>query len=107
MATAKEMYQCQREYCGYVYNPDEGDPKRDVKAGTGFGNLPDDWTCPFCGAEKKNFKPLAGPGSVLWENIRNWPGFKEKDWSEIEKHIASGDTQAYSPVAERARGKMV
>jgi len=26
--------------------------------------LPDDWKCPVCGAGKKMFKPLAGPGSA-------------------------------------------
>lgn len=107
MAKANEMFQCQMHYCGYVYNPDEGDPKRGITAGTKFGELPDDWTCPFCGAEKKDFKPLAGPGSVLWENVRNWPGLKDKQWEEIEKRIASGDVQGYSPVAQRAKGKMV
>ena len=31
-------------------------------------NLPDDWKCPICGAGKKMFRPLAGPGSVADES---------------------------------------
>jgi rubredoxin len=33
--------------------------------GTQFEDLPEDWKCPVCGAGKKMFKPLMGPGSVL------------------------------------------
>ena len=43
--------------CGYVYDPAQGDPDGDVAAGTPFDDLPDDWTCPVCGASKKHFWP--------------------------------------------------
>ena len=43
--------------CGYVYDPDEGDPESGVPAGTPFESLPDDWTCPVCGAPKEEFEP--------------------------------------------------
>jgi rubredoxin len=42
--------------CGYVYDPGEGDPDNGVKPGTSFENLPDDWTCPVCGAGKDDFE---------------------------------------------------
>ncbi len=42
--------------CGYVYNPEEGDPDKDIDPGTAFEDLPDDWTCPICGAEKGEFE---------------------------------------------------
>ncbi|MFO7817812.1 MAG: rubredoxin [Thermodesulfobacteriota bacterium] len=41
--------------CGYVYDPAEGDPENDVPAGTAFEDVPDDWTCPVCGAGKEQF----------------------------------------------------
>jgi len=44
--------------CGYEYNPEEGDPDNAVPPGTAFDDLPDDWTCPVCGASKKYFEPL-------------------------------------------------
>ena len=42
--------------CGYVYDPAEGDPDGGIKPGTAFEDLPDDWTCPICGAEKSEFE---------------------------------------------------
>jgi len=41
--------------CGYVYDPAGGDPDNGVEPGTEFKNLPDDWVCPVCGAEKNQF----------------------------------------------------
>ena len=49
-------YECQ--ICGYVYDPEVGDPENNVKPGTPFENLPDDWVCPVCGAGKGEFKKL-------------------------------------------------
>ncbi|MDD3249050.1 MAG: rubredoxin [Smithellaceae bacterium] len=42
--------------CGYVYDPAEGDPENGVEPGTRFEDIPDSWTCPLCGAEKKMFE---------------------------------------------------
>ncbi len=47
-------YQC--TVCGYIYDPDQGDPDRGIGPGTSFDDLPDDWTCPVCGAAKDMFK---------------------------------------------------
>jgi len=41
--------------CGYVYDPDVGDPDNGVKPGTPFDDLPDNWVCPVCGAGKDQF----------------------------------------------------
>ena len=41
--------------CGYVYDPAEGDPDNGIDPGTSFEDLPDDWECPICGAEKADF----------------------------------------------------
>lgn len=43
--------------CGYVYDPEQGDSEGGIAAGTSFEDLPDDWTCPVCGAEKDQFEP--------------------------------------------------
>lgn len=42
--------------CGYVYDPEEGDPGNGVAAGTPFEEIPDEWTCPLCGAPKSDFE---------------------------------------------------
>ncbi len=48
-------YVCQ--VCGYVYDPAVGDPDNGVKPGTAFADLPADWSCPICGADKDSFSP--------------------------------------------------
>lgn len=53
--TVMKKYVC--EVCGYVYDPADGDPDHDAPAGTPFEKLPDDWTCPVCGATKDQFSP--------------------------------------------------
>jgi rubredoxin len=42
--------------CGYVYDPAEGDAGNGIEPGTAFEDLPDDWTCPPCGATKNMFE---------------------------------------------------
>ena len=49
-----EKYVC--TVCGYVYDPEEGDPDSGIKPGTPFEELPDDWVCPICGAGKDDFE---------------------------------------------------
>ena len=43
--------------CDYIYDPAAGDPANGVAPGTAFENLPADWACPLCGADKSNFEP--------------------------------------------------
>ena len=42
--------------CGYVYDPEVGDPENEIAPGTPFEQLPDDWVCPLCGVGKEDFK---------------------------------------------------
>lgn len=49
-----KKYQCTA--CNYVYDPEKGDPDNDVPPGTAFEDLPDDWICPLCGADKDFFE---------------------------------------------------
>lgn len=44
--------------CGEVYDPAVGDPENGIEPGTAFENLPDDWVCPVCRAEKEQFEPI-------------------------------------------------
>ena len=45
------------DICGYVYDPAKGDTENGVPPGTEFDSLPEDWTCPVCGAQKDSFAP--------------------------------------------------
>jgi rubredoxin len=51
-----EKWQC--TVCGYIYNPNEGDPGNNVNPGTPFEELPEDWVCPVCGASKEQFEEI-------------------------------------------------
>jgi rubredoxin len=42
--------------CGYIYDPEVGDPDAGVSPGTAFEDLPDDWVCPLCGVGKELFE---------------------------------------------------
>jgi len=45
--------------CGYIYDPERGDPDSGVESGTPFKELPDDWGCPLCGVPKNMFKKIS------------------------------------------------
>ncbi|MFH1378930.1 MAG: rubredoxin [bacterium] len=49
-------YKC--TVCEYVYDPEEGDPDHDIKPGTAFEDLPEDWVCPQCGVGKDMFEKI-------------------------------------------------
>ncbi len=44
--------------CGYVYDPEVGDPDSGIEPGTAFEDLPEDWVCPECGVGKEDFEKL-------------------------------------------------
>ena len=41
--------------CSYIYDPFVGEKDSDIPPGVPFEALPDDWTCPECGAERSDF----------------------------------------------------
>ena len=51
-----EKYKC--TVCGYIYDPEKGDPDTGISSGTPFNKLPDDWVCPACGAPKDMFEKV-------------------------------------------------
>ena len=51
-----QKYVC--DACGYVYDPEVGDPDNGVDPGTPFDAVPDSWLCPECGVPKSEFSPV-------------------------------------------------
>lgn len=41
--------------CGYVYDEAVGDPDNYIEPGTKWEDVPDDFSCPICGAGKDAF----------------------------------------------------
>lgn len=44
--------------CGFVYDPELGDPEHDIAPGTAWEDVPEDWTCPQCGVDKSMFEAV-------------------------------------------------
>ena len=42
--------------CGYIYDPEQGDPIGGIAPGTAWEDIPDDWKCPACGNPKSDFE---------------------------------------------------
>lgn len=41
--------------CGWEYDEEKGAPEYRIESGTKFEDLPEDFECPLCGADKENF----------------------------------------------------
>lgn len=50
-----KCYECP---CGYVYDPEKGDPDNGIAPGTAWEDVAEDWTCPICGLDKDSFNEL-------------------------------------------------
>jgi rubredoxin len=46
------------DVCGYIYDPEVGDPDNGVEPGTAFTDVPEDWLCPLCGVGKDEFSEV-------------------------------------------------
>lgn len=42
--------------CGFVYEEAAGHPESGIPPGTVWADVPEDWTCPDCGAPKSSFE---------------------------------------------------
>lgn len=49
-------YRC--TVCGYIYDPERGDPDGGIKPGTSFEAIPERWVCPMCGVAKSDFEKV-------------------------------------------------
>jgi flavin reductase (DIM6/NTAB) family NADH-FMN oxidoreductase RutF/rubredoxin len=56
--TVSKMAKYKCSVCGYVYDPELGDPDGGIKPGTPFEQIPDGWVCPVCGASKDQFEKV-------------------------------------------------
>ncbi len=47
LEAASGRYRCLA--CGYIYDPERGEPKNGISPGTAFEDLPESYVCPVCG----------------------------------------------------------
>lgn len=60
-----KLFRCLQ--CGFEYDEALGWPDEDIAPGTRWDEIPDDWSCPDCGAAKADFEMVevgAGPASL-------------------------------------------
>lgn len=43
-------------FCEFIYDEALGMPDEGIPAGTRWEDVPDDWYCPQCGAEKSDYE---------------------------------------------------
>ncbi len=84
-AKTLERYECRA--CGYVYEPEKGDSKRDIPPGTLFTELPLDWRCPVCGARTTAFTNLGPVGSPSGFNENLRYGLGVNRLTPVQKNI--------------------
>lgn len=56
MADDFSLWRCR--VCGFIYDEAVGLPEEGIAPGTRWQDLPDDWVCPDCGAQKEEFDLL-------------------------------------------------
>ena len=59
--------------CGYVYDPEIGDPDSGIKPGTSWDDVPEDWVCPtLCGIFNFSFFQFAEMWDLkMWDFIKS------------------------------------
>ena len=50
--------------CGFEYDEEKGWPEDGIAPGTRWDDIPDDWSCPDCGAAKSDFEMVEVARSV-------------------------------------------
>jgi len=63
----KQLWVCTS--CGFVYDPDEGDPDGGIPPGTPFTEIPDTWFCPVCGARSERARTTC---HAPMRHIKGW-----------------------------------
>ena len=82
--TDDDRFECRA--CGYTYNPNRGDPKNKIIAGTPFSALPASWKCPVCTAKKAAFTNI-GTNAVSGFKENQGYGFGVNTMTQEQKSL--------------------
>lgn len=76
--------------CGYVYDESVGDTSNGVLAGTMWKDVPEEWACPLCGADKSAFEELK-EGDITTETTAH-----DEDTYEVheDRELSFGELSA-------------
>jgi rubredoxin len=84
VASDDDRFECRA--CGYKYNPNKGDPKNRIIAGTPFTVIPLTWKCPSCGAKKSTFANIGTTESYGFKENQTY-GFGVNGMSPGQKSL--------------------
>lgn len=81
--------------CGFTYDEAAGLPEKGIAPGTKWEDVPDDFVCPWCGAEKTMFEELkenitAAPATVDEEEFENMRELTAGELSALCSNLAKG-----------------
>jgi rubredoxin len=82
--TDDDRFECRA--CGYTYDPNKGDPKNKIIAGTPFSVLPATWKCPVCTAKKAAFTNI-GTNAVSGFKENQGYGFGVNTMTQEQKSL--------------------
>jgi rubredoxin len=54
----REMKRYMCVVCGFIYDEARGLPEEGIPPGTRWEDIPENWTCPDCGAVKSDFEMI-------------------------------------------------
>jgi rubredoxin len=95
-------YEC--SVCGYVYDEAKGIPEAGIAPGTAWGEVPEDWVCPLCGATKSEFKLQDEPEGTgerkvtpILEKTEDFRELSPLEVSALCSNLSRGCKQQYKP----------
>lgn len=80
-----KQYKC--SVCGYIYDEAKGIPEAGIAPGTKWEDLPDNWTCPLCGASKAEFHEVGAPADAPKKVEKIVPQQDMKELTPLETSI--------------------
>ena len=90
--------------CGYIYDETDGSPEAGIAPGHSFADLPDDWVCPICGADKDAFEKQGEPDTVVekrtvtvMETSSDMKEMSALEMSALCTNLARGCEKQYMP----------
>lgn len=75
--------------CGYVYDEAAGIPDSGIAPGTMWEDIPEDWTCPLCGATKAEFKEQSAEEKPTAKNVS-----VQETYEEDMRELSFGELSA-------------
>ena len=69
--------------CGWIYDPEQGDPERKIGPGIAFEDLPDSWICPICTSGKEFFELEVGASKWTFDHEKLSMDYQEQQLTPV------------------------